>query len=100
MAEKQEIKQFLRLWNTAIEGNLPISKGLLKIRGIGKNLSAIICNSLSIPRNKKCGLLTDEEIKKIENLERNPNMLPEYVLNRRRDFETGKNDFLITANLK
>ena len=96
-----KMKQFLRLWNTAIDGNLPISKGLLKIRGIGKNLAVIICNELHISKDKKCGMLTDEEVKKIEDLEKNPGaVLPSFVLNRRRDFETGKDELLITANLK
>lgn len=95
------MKQFLRLWNTAIDGNLPVSKGLLKIRGIGKNLAVIICNQLQIPKNKKCGLLTEEEVRKIEDLEKNPGkILPTFVLNRRKDFETGKDELLITANLK
>jgi len=101
MTEKQETKQFLRIWNTAIEGNLPIKKGLTKIKGIGINISAMICHSLKIPRSKKSGDLTDAEIKMIEELQKDPSKhLPRWALNRLSDFDTGKDELLISADLK
>jgi len=101
MTEKQETKQFLRIWNTAIKGKLPINKGLTKIKGIGINISNMICNSLKIPRLKKSGDLTDEEIKRIEALQKDPcKHLPKWSLNRLKDFDTGKDELLITADLK
>ena len=100
MAEKQEIKPFLRIFSTAINGNLPISRSLLKIKGLGKNFTRVMCKKLNINPNKLAGTLSDEEVKKMEGFVANPKELPVWMLNRQKDFESGKDEHLVLANLK
>jgi small subunit ribosomal protein S13 len=97
--EKQQIKPFLRVLNTDLIGEKAISRALLKVKGIGFNMSTIICNILGIPKDKKSGLLTQEETKKIETLLKEKKDLPEWVCNRRKDPETGETKYLTGADL-
>ena len=62
-------------------------------------MSNAVCKKLGIDKKKKIGALTDEEIKKIETFAKNPD-LPEHLVNRRKDFETGENSHLIGPNLE
>ncbi len=85
------IKGILRIANTDIIGTKSISDGLRKIKGIGFMFSNAICNNLEIEHKRKIGSLNEDEVKKIEHLIKNPSSLPQWMLNRRRDYDTGKN---------
>ena len=62
--------------------------------------SNAICNYLNLDRNKKAGALDEKEIKDIENLIENPEKFPKWLLNRRRDYDTGEDFHLIGSKLK
>ncbi len=72
--------------------------GLTKIKGISWSFSNAICKALNINKNRKISTLKEEEIKKILDFIKNPD-LPEWLLNRRKDLETGLNQHLITTDL-
>jgi small subunit ribosomal protein S13 len=100
MEEKSQTKSFLKVWNTALEGELPISRAMLKIKGIGINFAKILCKTLKLDPTIKAGDLTDPQARSLEEAIKNPDNLPAYILNHQRDFETGKNEQLINADLK
>jgi len=95
----ENIKGIVRIINTDIIGTKTIYNGLRRIKGISFMLSNAICNHLNIDNSRKIGSLNEEEVKKIENLIKNPDELPSWILNRRKDFDTGKNLHLTGANL-
>jgi len=95
MAEK--IKGIVRLVATDIDGNLSVERGLRKIKGIGFAFSRAICIATNIDPKKKIGLLSEDELKNIENAIQNPN-LPDFLFNRRKDIETGKNLHIVGAS--
>ena len=94
------IKSIIRVINTDIDGNKTTYNGLRKVKGINFMFANAICSYLNIDKNKKLGTLTPEEIKKIESLVGNPEILPKWLLNRRKDYDTGKNLHLTTSKLK
>ena len=96
----EQFRSMVRVLNTDIDGNKKIYMALKKIRGISFIFSNAICNNLNIDGNKKIGTLTIEDVKKIEDLVENPSSLPEWLLNRRKDYETGKNIHVTTAKLR
>lgn len=100
--EKQEFKQMIRLVNTDILGEKPVNQALTKIHGVGFMFSNAICNTLQIPKNQQIGSLTNEQLKKIEDLINNPQKynLPSWLLNRRSDPETNQDKHLASSNLK
>lgn len=95
-----DLKHFVRIANTDLDGKRSISYALPKIRGIGYNFAMAICNVLNIDINKKTGYLTEEEIKSINDLLKNPDRIPVWMYNRKKDIETGKNRLVLGADLK
>jgi small subunit ribosomal protein S13 len=73
--------------------------GLATIKGISWAMSNAICKNLKLDKNKKIGSLTPEEIKKISDFVKKPE-LPRYLLNRRNDFETGADSHLTGSELE
>lgn len=97
---KKEIKQenLIRIASTDIPARLSIYAGLTKIKGISWSTSTAICKLLNLDKNKKVSALTPSEIDKIATFIKNPS-LPPWLLNRRKDIETGENKHLITTEL-
>jgi small subunit ribosomal protein S13 len=95
--EKRE-ERLVRILSKDIEGKMKVYAGLTKIKGISWTFSNAICRSLNIDKNKTIGTLSEEEIQKITEFVKNPK-LPDYILNRRRDIETGKEKHLTGTDL-
>ena len=93
--EKRE-ERLVRILSKDIEGKMKVYPGLTKIKGVSWTFSNAVCKSLKIDKNKRIGLLTEEEIQKISDFIKNPT-LPGYIMNRRRDIETGKEKHLDSA---
>lgn len=100
MAEQkqQSAERIVRILSRDIEGGMTIYSGLSKIKGISWGFSNAICHALKIDRKRKIGSLSEDEIKKISEFVKKP-ALPSYVLNRRKDRETGEDRHLTGTDL-
>jgi small subunit ribosomal protein S13 len=100
MEEKQQKSEerIVRILGRDLEGKMAVYSGLSKIKGVSWTLSNAACIILGIQKTKKIGALTDSEIEKISEFLKNPE-IPEYLLNRRKDFETGENKHLLGSDL-
>ncbi len=92
-------ERIVRILSKDIEGGMKVYPGLTKIKGVSWALSNAACIILQIPKTKKIGDLTDADIKKISEFLKNPKV-PEFILNRRKDFETGENSHLTGVDLE
>ena len=90
--EKRE-ERLVRILSKDIEGKMKVYPGLTKIKGVSWAFSNAVCKILKIDKNKTIGSLTEEEIQKISDFIKNPK-LPDYIMNRRKDMETGKEKHL------
>jgi len=100
MAENKDFKYIVRLANTDIDGNKNAIYGLMQIKGIGYRVSEILLKSAGIPKTKKIGELSDDELDKLKKtLENASQVLPWWAVNRKKDFFTGKNLHLISSDL-
>lgn len=97
--EEKHYEKIIRILSTDIEGGMKVYPGLTKIKGISWSFSNAICNKLSIDKRKKISALTEEEIKKITEFAKNPK-LPQFIFNRKRDFETGEDRHLIGVEME
>ncbi len=97
-----EIRQMVRLIDADVNGNRPAKMAIMKVKGVGVGLASAICTVLNIEPNAKIGLLNDSDLKAIEDAIKNPakHGIPSWMLNRRKDFETGNDLHLITSDLK
>jgi small subunit ribosomal protein S13 len=96
--EKRE-ERIVRILSKDIEGKMRVYAGLTKIKGVSWSFSNAVCKKLKIDKTKTIGSLSDEEIQKISDFIKNPK-LPAYILNRRRDFETGEERHLTGTDLE
>lgn len=96
--KKEEIIDLVRITATDIPASLSIYAGLTRIKGISWAMSNAVCHVLNIDKKRKILSLSPKEIETIEAFIKNPK-LPEWVLNRRRDIETGVTKHLITTEL-
>ncbi|MBI3190428.1 30S ribosomal protein S13 [archaeon] len=95
---KQDIKRIIRIMSTDIDGNLSVERALRKVKGVSFMFSRAVCTSTGVDRKRKVGTLSDNERKGLENFISNPS-LPAWMLNRRKDPETGKDMHITMADL-
>ena len=102
MAEqKPEFRHIVRIANTDLDGNKPIGHNLTKVKGINFMFANMVLNFTGVDRAKKAGDLSDDELKKLNEVIMDPlnNGAPEWMLNRRNDFYTGETTHLLTGNI-
>ncbi len=97
--EKKYKERIVRILSKDIEGGMTIYAGLATIKGISWSMANALCKILQIDKRRKIGSLTEEEVEKITEFAKNPTA-PDYILNRRRDFETGEDKHLTGSNLE
>ena len=97
--EKRYGEKMVRLMSEDIEGAMKVYPALTKISGVSWGLANAVCHSLKIDKNRKIGSLTEEELKKLTEFIKSPK-IPEFLFNRNRDFETGKNFHLTSTGLE
>jgi|TARA_B100002003_G_C14142481_1_gene549286 small subunit ribosomal protein S13 len=100
-AKKDDFKHFIRVSSADLNGNYKLERALTKIKGVGFQFANAICVTLKIDPNQKTGYLDAEHIKRIEELLKDPTKynLPTWLFNRQRDYETGEDGHLLTADL-
>jgi len=95
--EKRE-ERLVRILSKDIEGKMKVYAGLTKIKGVSWAFSNAVCKILKIDKTRTIGSLSDGEIQRISEFIKNPE-LPNYIMNRRRDIETGKERHLTGTDL-
>ncbi|MCW1296434.1 MAG: 30S ribosomal protein S13 [Candidatus Parvarchaeota archaeon] len=97
-----EEKKIIRIAGTDLDGNLKIERALWKIKGIGNMFARAIRTAGGWPPDKKLGELDDNEIEKLKEMIRDPAKfgIKPWLLNRRRDIETGKDMHLVSSELE
>jgi small subunit ribosomal protein S13 len=98
---EEEFKHMVRIARKDVDGNKPVANALADIKGVGIALSGAICKKMGLDLNQKMGYLSDNKINEIEEAIRDPKKyeVPEWMLNRRNDYETGKTEHLIESDL-
>ncbi len=101
MSEGTSFRHIVRIAGVDVEGDLLLPYGLAKIKGVGYNLGLAIVRVLGYDPNMRVGYLTDEDVKKIEEVIQNPLKfgIPPWFLNRRKDYVTGEDKHLVGADL-
>lgn len=101
-AEKQDddFKYILRVVGQDIDGEKPAFVALTDIDGIGIRISEILIEKIGYPRTEKIGHISDEDAAKLEDLLENlEEIIPPWLLNRRKDWESGEDLHLTGPDL-
>ena len=95
-----DFKYIVRLSNTDVDGEKNVVYGLTSIKGIGLHLATLIADKTGIDRHKKIGNLTDSQIEKLQETIDNVNQnAPSWMLNHRKDYDTGNDIHLIGSDI-
>lgn len=97
----EEFRHILRIVDADVDGTLKASYALTKIKGISINLSNAILKKAEVNPDTRAGFLTEAEVERIEEIvkELPKHGLQSWLLNRRKDAETGTDMHLISADL-
>ena len=103
MAQDQEnpdFKYIVRIANSDLDGKYQIVEALAMVKGIGIRTGAALCDRVGVPRVGRIGDLSDEDVAKLaDGVERLPELLPAWMLNRQKDRESGEDQHHHTAEL-
>lgn len=97
--EAAKVSSFVRILSADIPGDKSILFGLARIKGVSFAFSNALCQVLGIEKERKISSLTNEEIEKITSFIIKPS-LPSFMLNRRRDLESGEDKHLVSSALE
>jgi small subunit ribosomal protein S13 len=105
MADKKEenpdFKYIVRVANTDLDGKYQIIPALAMVKGLGIRTAAVVAEKAGVNAYQRIGDLQDADVAKlqeaVENLEGN---LPTWMLNRRKDIETGEDGHLIGTDVE
>jgi small subunit ribosomal protein S13 len=95
---KSDIRRIVRILSTDVDGNLPVRRALRKVKGVSFMFSNAIYKSTGVDKDKKVGTMSDQEIKQLEGFILNPKVYP-WLLNRRKDAETGRDIHVTMSEL-
>lgn len=97
----ETIRHITRIANTDLKGTQQALYALPHVKGIGLMYAHAVFKVAGIDGTRKIGTLTDEELKRVEDIIKNPTKfgIPEWLLDRRKDPETGQDKHLVTNDL-
>jgi small subunit ribosomal protein S13 len=94
------IVQLVRVSGVVVDGNLDLTRALMKIKGIGRRTATSMVQLMGYDIKTKIGGLNEEQIAEVEKqIEKTSEILPDWMLNRRRDKEVGKDLHLTGSDL-
>jgi len=96
-----EYRGILRFVDANLDGSKQVPYGLVKIFGIGTSYARAAAKVANISETALLGNLSDAELQRLEEVLRNPIKfgIPEWVVNRRKDMETGQSGHIIGPDL-
>ena len=91
------MKEIVRLGDTDLSGRKNVVYALTGIKGVGFTLAKAIVSVAKINPKSKLGELNEKEIEKLKKIIKEPAKygIPTFLLNRRKDYATGKDLHLI-----
>jgi small subunit ribosomal protein S13 len=98
---KGDYKHLVRIANTDVDGSKTILYALTKIKGISHMFANAVLSIAHIDKEKKAGVLSEAEVKKVDEIVRQPEKfeVPTWMLNRRKDYDSGEDKHLLTSDL-
>ena len=96
-----DFNYIVRIANTDVDGEKKVTLGLTQIKGLGRRMATLVTDAAGIDREIKCGNLTDHQLEKINEVLGNlGKKAPSWMLNHRKDFDTGDDIHLISTDVE
>ncbi|MFA6088996.1 MAG: 30S ribosomal protein S13 [Candidatus Woesearchaeota archaeon] len=101
MVDEKQFRHVVNIASTDINGDKKLLDAIRQIRGVSFMYGNAIILVSGYDRSMKVGYLSKEEVLKFEDILKNPKKynIPIWLLNRRKDFETGEDLHVVGATL-
>ncbi len=98
--KEEEIRYFVRISNTDLDGTKSVQMALTGIRGVGRTTAQVITRLSGVDPHAQMGKLADSEVDKIREVVDNyGGMVPPWMTNRPKDVYTGESRHLLAADV-
>lgn len=95
-----DFRYLVRIHNTDLDGKKPYATALTYVPGVSHRMAAIVARETGIPASQRIGKLTEEQINKTaEAITALGEVVPDWMLNRRKDIETGEDGHLVGTEI-
>ena len=100
MANETDFKYIVRVADTDLPGEGKLVKTLPNVKGIGMRSGLALIRAIGLDPNKIVGELDDKEVDLLnESVKKIDEYLPDWMLNRRRDYETGEDMHFVSIDV-
>ena len=100
ITKNKDFKHIVRLAEADLKGERIVISSLRNVKGVGFAFANAICKITNTDGSRRVGTLKDEEIKTLENAIKNPEKIPKWLYNRKKDFDSGEDKHLTSSDLK
>ena len=99
--DEEELRYFVRIGQTDLDGTKSVERSLTDMNGIGKRAARIIADKAGVDRQALFGALDDDEIEAVvEKVEGYADEVPEWLTNHQNDFYSGETTHEIGNDLQ
>ena len=97
----REFNYIVRLHGSNLDGTKLLPYALCDLKGIGIRVSKTMIKKLGLDSSLRLGSLSEADVRRLEEILDNPASggIPNWMLNRRKDLETGKDVHLLGSDL-
>lgn len=96
----EDFRYLVRIANTDLDGKKNVVNALAGIKGVNNRLSRVIATHAAVDQTKRIGELSDGDIDNlIKSIESVEDYVPEWMVNRRMDPESGDDIHLIGSEI-
>jgi len=100
-AEEENLRYFVRIGQTDLDGTKSVERSLTDMKGIGKRTARVVADEAGVDRTATFGLLDEDEIDSVvEVVETLHDHTPTWMANRRNDFFSGETTHEIGNDLE
>lgn len=99
---KEEFKHIVRLAGMDLRGERSVRLALADLKGVNRSMARAVAHAADVDVSAKIGSLRDKDIKRLDEALRDPKAhgIPSWMLNRRRDIETGGDKHLVGGEIE
>ena len=95
-----DFRYLVRIVNTDLDGKKPFATALTYVPGVSHRLANVIAKETGIDPKERIGKLSEEQLAKVvEAIEGVEDIVPVWMLNRRKDIETGEDRHMVGSEI-
>ncbi|MEK6976692.1 MAG: 30S ribosomal protein S13 [Candidatus Thermoplasmatota archaeon] len=96
-----DFRYLVRIHNTDLDGKKPLTAALTYVPGVSHRMANVVAREAGIPATQRIGKLTDDQISAVtEAISALGEVVPAWMLNRRKDVETGEDGHLVGTEIQ